>query len=788
MADGEGNMSWRRLSLAVLDLLPDPVIITDAAGTVLRASASADTLLGYPAGGLTGQPVHAWLSGTGRSEDDLALPLTGADLAGSQLLLDASRNPIEVRISARETALDDRDGLAFILTLRGLEAVPEPGGPGASADSTTMQELVDALRRNEERLAYATTAAHVGLFEHVQNAVPPPPPWWSPSLRAILSYDAERPADFAWFESRIHPEDAPVLQASLAQAHSPSGDGRVAVEYRWLHPEKGYRWLLIRSATVFDEIDGQRVPLRGLGAIIDVTEQHVLEEDRQRRAAILEATPDFVAIADLDGHIIDLNGAARELLGMAPDAPASGLQLSELHAPGTVDRLWDEAMPTAKAEGSWSGETEFRRHDGEVVPVAQHLLAHRDAAGALGYLSTIARDLTKEKQLEAQFRQAQKMEAVGRLAGGVAHDFNNMLSVIFAYAELVQMDLGTDHVSSSSLQEIIRAARRAESLTRQLLAFGRRQILKPRVIDINEILAEFLPMITRLVDERIAVQVIPSQQPVTIKADPNQLQQVLLNLALNARDAMPEGGELTIEAFRGALENGPTARQLALPTGCHAVITVSDTGHGMDEHTQERIFEPFFTTKGPQAGTGLGLSTVMGIVRQSGGNVWVYSELGRGTTFKLYFPCTDEPAAQQVTASIPVAAPMTGVVLVAEDDGQVRAMVGNVLARAGFEVLSAAHPDEALALAAQYDGPIDLLLTDVVMPKLSGAALAEKLRARRPELPVLYTSGYTENTIVRRGVLDEGVNFLPKPITPGRLLEAVRTVLGLARPNPPQRD
>ena len=783
IAPGYREMGSGRLSPGALDLFPDPVIIIDAAGTVLSASASADVLLGYPGGGLVGQPARAWLLRAGTSESQLLPQFTPGDVGGPQVLVDVTGNRIPVRISAREVTFDDHDGPAIVLVPRTLETLPpgERGGPAADIDEATTSELVDALRRNEERLAYATTIAGVGLFEHVMDPASRTPAWWSPSLRVILGYDAVREADFGWFESRIHPEDVPLLQAALDQAYSPAGDGRVAVEYRWLHPEKGQRWLLVRSATQFGNKDGRRVPLRGLGAIIDVTERHVLEEDRERRAAILEATPDFVAIADLDGHIVDLNGAARRLLGVAPDAPASGLQLSQLHEPSGVDRFLREAMPTARADGHWSGEAQFRRHDGSVVPVAQHLLAHRDAAGALCYLSTIARDLTKEKQLEDQFRQAQKMEAVGRLAGGVAHDFNNLLSVILAYAELIEIDLGAQHSASPSLREIIRAAQRAESLTRQLLAFGRRQILKPRVVDVNETLTEFLPMISRLVDERIEVQVLPARQPVTIKADPNQLQQVLLNLALNARDAMPDGGVLTIEAFRSVLDDSHAARQLELPAGAHAVIAVSDTGHGMDEHTRERIFEPFFTTKGPQAGTGLGLSTVLGIVQQSGGHVWVYSEPGRGTTFKVYFPCTEEQDEPHATAPLALPTRLTGVVLVAEDDEQVRGMVGNVLARAGFEVLSAAHPDEALVLSEQHDGPIDLLLTDVVMPKASGTVLAEKLRQTRPGLPVLFTSGYTEDSIVRRGVLEAEVNFLPKPITPGRLLESVSAVLAAAK-------
>ncbi|MFN2167747.1 MAG: sensor histidine kinase, partial [Anaerolineae bacterium] len=281
------------------------------------------------------------------------------------------------------------------------------------------------------------------------------------------------------------------------------------------------------------------------------------------------------------------------------------------------------------------------------VPMSQVILAHREADGSIGYFSTIARDLSREKELEDQFRQAQKMEALGRLAGGVAHDFNNLLSAIMGFTEMAKQDLESGHRARLALNEVHRTAEQAAALTGQLLAFGRKQTLQPRIIDVSKTLGEMKPMLERLIDQSIQLRIMLSRDPVSIKADPNQIQQILLNLVVNARDAMPQGGQLTISSTRVTLDDGEATSRLQLNPGSYALIAVSDTGHGMTADVRSRVFEPFFTTKDPGKGTGLGLSTVFGIVRQSGGSVWLCSEPGRGTTFKIYLPCGFEAVAAQ---------------------------------------------------------------------------------------------------------------------------------------------
>jgi len=409
----------------------------------------------------------------------------------------------------------------------------------------------------------------------------------------------------------------------------------------------------------------------------------------------------------------------------------------------------------------------------------EHLLQMFAAAGSqIGQFLERKRTEATLRESEDQLRQSQKMEAIGKLAGGIAHDFNNLLTAISGYSELLVGQVRSDLQARKNAEEIRKAAFRAASLTHQLLAFGRRQMLTTKVLNLNAVIIDLEPMLRRLIGEDIELAIVPGPALGQVQADPSQIEQIILNLVVNARDAMPKGGKLTIGTANVELSEEYTGRHVPFKPGSYVLVAVSDTGCGMDAETRSRIFEPFFTTKEPGKGTGLGLSTVYGIVKQSDGYVWVYSEPGRGATFKIYLPrvrgALDKAPGDMDRARIP---PGTETILLVEDEETVRGLVSNVLAGGGYRVLVASHSEEAFQVSGQYEGTIHLMVADVVMPRMSGRELAERLASSRPKMKVLYISGYTDDAVVRHGVLTEGTAFLQKPFTPEVLLRKVRDVL-----------
>jgi PAS domain S-box-containing protein len=416
-----------------------------------------------------------------------------------------------------------------------------------------------------------------------------------------------------------------------------------------------------------------------------------------------------------------------------------------------------------------------RTRDGvriEVETIAQDIVY----GGATVQLVALV-DVTLRRQLEEQLRQAQKMEAVGMLAGGVAHDFNNLLTIITGYSQLILKTLSPSDPNRHSAEQIVKAGERAATLTQQLLAFSRRQVLQPKVVDLNKLVTSLSSMLRRLIGEDIDLRLEMRPELGQVNADPGQLEQVLMNLVVNARDAMPKGGTLTIETANVTLDESYVSRHITVKPGQYTLLAVSDNGFGMDEATQARLFEPFFTTKGSGRGTGLGLSTVFGIVKQSGGSVDVYSVPGRGTSVKIYLPRINHPVTADSETLSKAVARGSETILVVEDDEMVRNLVRETLQREGYKVLDAADSVEARRASEKHKTAIHLLITDVVMPKVSGRDLAVELCRRRPEMKVLYMSGYTDSAIVNSGILQREVAFLQKPFTPALLAERVREVL-----------
>jgi two-component system cell cycle sensor histidine kinase/response regulator CckA len=500
-------------------------------------------------------------------------------------------------------------------------------------------------------------------------------------------------------------------------------------------------------------------------------------DEDTRLSFLVDSSGDAIIGKTLDGIITSWNASAEKMYGYSA-AEAIGRHISFINPPESKDELAEILERVKYGEAVQNLQLVRIRKDGARVFVSISISPIRGTRGQIIGISSIARDITESRQLEERLRQSQRLEAVGKLAGGIAHDFNNLLTVIGGHSQLVLMKLHHEDPVWENIEEIKKASDRAATLTRQLLAFSRKQVLQPKVLALNSLIIDVEKMLRRVIGEDIQLRTYLAPELGQVKCDPGQIEQVLMNLAINARDAMLDGGKLTIETRNAILDETSYDKSFHIEPGRYIEVCVKDTGTGMDEETQKHIFEPFFTTKEAGKGTGLGLSTVYGIVKQSGGYIWADTELRRGTTFKVYLPRVDEDVQEYK----PVAAPQLRLqgretVLLAEDDENVRRLVRDLLKHNGYQVLEAADGNLALLICEQYEEAIHLMITDVVMPSMNGRELTRRLADLRPEMKVLFMSGYTDDTIMRHGVVESDITFLQKPFAPATLMSKMREVL-----------
>jgi two-component system cell cycle sensor histidine kinase/response regulator CckA len=737
---------------AIVEAAQEGVWVIDAEGATIYANPKLASLLGYERHELIGRPAVDFVHGYDRARADAALESRRrGEWSTSEWTLRGRHGDVDVLSSS--SALFDDSGYFGALSI--------------IVDLTERKQTERALRESEERFRRLAENAQDVIYRfrvHPDRAYE----YVSPAASRITGYTPEEAyANPDLARETVHPDDLARLveEGQLEQGGS-------ATVYRWIRKDGETVWVEDRHTLVSDE-EGRVVAIEGVAR--DITAQKRADEELRASEASFRALFDNsvvpMIVFDDERRYVDANAAACALVELSREEFLK-LRIDDLsESAEDVELFWD----TLLRKGQLQGQYRIRRPDGTVREVEFHARANVQPGRHLA----ISYEVTERKQLEAQLRQAQKMEAIGRLAGGVAHDFNNQLAAIKLYADLALANLESDgERARRELEGLQRVTDRAAALTRQLLAFGRRQILNPSALDLNDVVVLAETMLGRLIGERITLHTAIDPELDTVVADPTQLEQLIVNLVVNARDAISGNGTITIRTANSDLEREDGRGIATFQPGRYVVLTVSDTGRGMDAETRAHVFEPFFTTKSTGEGTGLGLATAYGFVKQTGGYIWVDSEPGQGTTVTVALPAT--PGARPARLARPDATDPGGgaeTVLLVEDEAVVRAVIAEILEEAGYTVLPAANGREAFELAGTFPGPIDVLLTDWIMPEMGGPEIAERLREKRPELRVVFMSGYAEGDAVLDQLERGAAAFLPKPFSAADLARLLRHVL-----------